>query len=424
MNVYEAALSRIRRIFEEFENVYVSFSGGKDSGVLLNICLDVARERNRRFKVLYIDLEGMYKETTSFVKRIIESNLDVIIPEWVCLPLTTTNSVSMYEPFWTTWEPAKKAKWIRHMPQEDYVITLRNNPFQFYQIGMTFEEFILEYAKAQSANQKTACLLGIRTQESLNRWRSVYREDVSRYNGQQYSVFVTGQTYNFYPLFDWKVSDIWVYNGKFSKDYNHIYDLMYRAGVSVHKMRICEPYGDEQKAGLNLFKVIEPETWVKVVGRVSGANFGNIYCNTKATGYHKIELPHGHTWKSYTKFLLKTLPEDTRRIYTRKFIKFIQYWRLHGSPLTNDLIEPIKNIPGVHITNEFSSRGKGDKYVVKFSTIPDTISGDNKTDMLSWKRMCMAIMKNDITCKSLSFSITKMQLEKRKTIMEKYKALL
>ena len=39
-NVYEALRKRLKFIFEEFDNIYVSFSGGKDSGLLLNMVLD------------------------------------------------------------------------------------------------------------------------------------------------------------------------------------------------------------------------------------------------------------------------------------------------------------------------------------------------------------------------------------------------
>lgn len=44
-NVYEALQQRFHYLFEEFENVYVSFSGGKDSGVLLNLLLDFKRKQ-------------------------------------------------------------------------------------------------------------------------------------------------------------------------------------------------------------------------------------------------------------------------------------------------------------------------------------------------------------------------------------------
>ena len=42
-NVYEAVQERFDFLFREFENIYVSFSGGKDSGLLLNLLLDFKR---------------------------------------------------------------------------------------------------------------------------------------------------------------------------------------------------------------------------------------------------------------------------------------------------------------------------------------------------------------------------------------------
>lgn len=423
MNVYQAAEKRLDLIFDEFDNIYVSFSGGKDSGVLVNMAIDKARVRGRKITILYVDLEAMYSETIKFVEQIMLNNADVVIPHWVCLPLLTTNSVSMYEPFWIFWDKLKQDGWVRSMPNYDFVINEGNCNFPFFYPNMTFEEFMKDYSQWQSSFGKTACLIGIRSDESLNRWRATHNNNVSRYKGEWCSVEISQLCYNFYPLYDWKVDDIWTYNGKFKKPYNKVYNLMYNAGVPLSKQRICEPYGDEQKAGLNMFKLIEPSIWNKLIDRVSGANFGNIYCNTKAIGAKNIKLPKEHTWRSYCKFLLNTLPINTANIYREKFFKFIQYWRKNGCPLDNELIEKIRDNNNVMITDSFSNRGSGNKFVVKFRSIPDTIDGDNETDMLSWKRMCMAIVKNDITCQTLSFSITKKQLEKRNETFEKYKSL-
>jgi predicted phosphoadenosine phosphosulfate sulfurtransferase len=44
-NVYEASIERIDFIFKNFKRVYVSFSGGKDSGVMLNLVIDYMKEK-------------------------------------------------------------------------------------------------------------------------------------------------------------------------------------------------------------------------------------------------------------------------------------------------------------------------------------------------------------------------------------------
>jgi predicted phosphoadenosine phosphosulfate sulfurtransferase len=432
INVYDAACKRIDFIFNNFESIYVSFSGGKDSGVMLNLVIDYMRKNNvnRKIGVLFMDLEAFYKGTIDFIEKMIFDNLDLIEPYWVCLPMLTTNSVSMFEPYWIFWEESKRSKWVREMPIYNFIINKFNNPFDFYKPNMTFEEFIEYFGDWYSSahgNKKTACLVGIRTDESLNRFRAIARNDKGFYDNKIYSTVISDKTVNFYPIYDWHVNDIWTYNGKFHKPYNRIYDLFYKAGVPLHKMRICEPYGDEQKAGLNMFKVIEPDTWVKVVDRVSGANFGNIYAGSKATGVKHIDLPEGHTWKSYCKFLLKTLPKETRDIYTKKFVRFIRYWQQVGCPIDdNDILLLEKLAPDAFInTHSYSNRGKGSKEVIKATAIPDMLPGlDNKADFLSWKRLCMTIIKNDITCQSLSFSITKRQVLRQNELLQKYNEML
>lgn len=424
-DVYTAAKERIEYIFDEFEHICISFSGGKDSGTVLNMCIDEARKRKRKIGVLFIDLEAFYKKTIEFVERMLENNKDVLEPYWICLPMESPNSLSYLEPTWIWWDKEKEPIWVRPMPKKEYVINEENNPLDFYKKNMPFEEFIKHFGNWYGKGEKTATLVGIRTDESLNRFRAIAGTK-SMYKDKNYSTKVNENVYNFYPIYDWSVEDIWTYNGKFQKDYNKLYDLFYKAGVSIHKMRVDEPFGNEAKAGLSMFRVIEPDTWAKVVNRVSGANFGNIYSGNKIMTAH-YKLPKNHTWKSFTFFLLDTLPPEISEHYKIKFSKFIKYWVEKGCPVSEEHIKIMEETcPDAIInTHEFSRRGKGDKEVIKFTKVVDEIPGvDNKDDVLTWRRMAMCIIKNDYTCKSLSFGMTKDLTVRQKAIMEKYKNII
>ena len=389
------------------------------------MCIDEARKRKRKIGVLFIDLEAFYKKTIEFVERMLENNKDVLEPYWICLPMESPNSLSYLEPTWIWWDKEKEPIWVRPMPKKEYVINEENNPLDFYKKNMPFEEFIKHFGNWYGKGEKTATLVGIRTDESLNRFRAIAGTK-SMYKDKNYSTKVNENVYNFYPIYDWSVEDIWTYNGKFQKDYNKLYDLFYKAGVSIHKMRVDEPFGNEAKAGLSMFRVIEPDTWAKVVNRVSGANFGNIYSGNKIMTAH-YKLPKNHTWKSFTFFLLDTLPPEISEHYKIKFSKFIKYWVEKGCPVSEEHIKIMEETcPDAIInTHEFSRRGKGDKEVIKFTKVVDEIPGvDNKDDVLTWRRMAMCIIKNDYTCKSLSFGMTKDLTVRQKAIMEKYKNII
>ena len=68
-NVYELTQERLRMIFNEFDNIYVSFSGGKDSGILLELCIDYIRKNNlnRKIGVFHMDYEIQYRMTIDYV---------------------------------------------------------------------------------------------------------------------------------------------------------------------------------------------------------------------------------------------------------------------------------------------------------------------------------------------------------------------
>lgn len=422
-NVYDAAVERVKTIFDEFEKVYISFSGGKDSGVVLNLVLDYMRKNGitKKIGVLVVDLEGQYQETVKHIQSMLEENTDLIDPYWVCLPINLRNAVSVYQPFWCCWEPELEDVWIRPFP--DFSVIADQDYFPFYRYRMEFEEFVPEFGEWFSEGKKTACLVGIRSDESLNRFRTIASDNKETYQGLKWTTKMSDNVYNCYPIYDWRTEDVWTANGKNEWPYNKLYDLFYKAGVGIHDMRICQPYGDDQRIGLNLFRVIEPEIWAKVVNRVSGANFGNIYCGTKALGYRNIQLPKGHTWKSYTKLLLASLPPVTRENYTSRFIRFMQYWNKHGCGLPEDYLDKLPT--SAVVTNSITNRGHKDKKIVRYKRIEDSAPGhiESKRYAPTWRRMAMCILKNDHLCKGLSFAQTKNQIERQRQLIEKYRNL-
>ena len=279
MNVLTAAQERIAWTFDNFERVYLSFSAGKDSTVMLHLAAAEARKRGAKFGCLLVDLEGQYKMTIDHARAMFEEYSDVLEVHWVCLPISLRNAVSVYEPKWICWDDAEAENWIRQLPDEAIHAL---DHFDFFEHGMEFEEFVPLFGEWYSQGKSCACMVGIRTDESLNRFRTIASTSKVTRDGRQWTTQVTPNVFNIYPVYDWRTRDIWIYHAQFpDMRYNQLYDYMHKAGLTIHQQRICQPYGDDQRRGLWLFHLIEPGTWSKVVARVNGANSGSLYIQEK-----------------------------------------------------------------------------------------------------------------------------------------------
>ena len=423
-NVYELAQERLDIIFKEFDNIYVSFSGGKDSGILLNMCIDYIRKHklNRKIGVYHMDYEVQYKMTIDYVDRIFEANKDILEIYRICVPFRVATSTSMYQSYWRPWEEDKKDMWVRELPK--YAMTADNFPgFKQDMWDYDFQIYFADWLHRKKKASRTCCLVGIRTQESFNRWRCIYQTPkVLLYHRYIWTCKINNDIYNAYPIYDWRTTDVWVANGKFKWDYNHLYDLYYKAGVSIERMRVASPFISEAIESLALYKAIDPNTWGRMIGRVNGVNFAAIYGSSHATARHRIKLPKGYTWKSFMFFLLSTLPEETRNGYLRRLDVSIKFWRTKGGCLSNEVIQKLidAKIP-IEIVDK--SNYKTTKHPVRMDYLEDIDIAEFK-EIPTYKRMCICILRNDHACKYMGFSPTKEEISKKNKIMENYKHIL
>jgi predicted phosphoadenosine phosphosulfate sulfurtransferase len=372
IDVLTAARQRIEWAFDTCPRICVSFSGGKDSTVMLHLVMDEAIARRRKVGVLFVDLEGQYTLTIDHVAACLTRYAANVDPYWIALPIVLRNSVSQFEPKWVCWDEAERERWIRTPPEMAITDPLR---WGWYRHAMEFEELVPAFSEWYAQDKLMASFVGIRADESLDRFRAVAR-NVTRFEGLKYTTYQGGSVYNVYPIYDWRVEDIWTYHARYpERESNQLYNRMQCAGVPLSSQRICQPYGDDQRKGLWLFHLIEPETWGKVVARVSGANQGALYAQESGNilGMRHIDKPPGHSWASFAEMLLGSMPPPLSDHYRDKIAVFIHWYHMRGQLV-----------------------------------IPDEIDAKDEAAKKapSWRRVCKMLLRNDYWAKGLSFSQT------------------
>lgn len=424
--VYEASEERVAYLFSEFDNVLVSFSGGKDSGICLNMCYEYANENGLldKLAMYHLDYEAQYQMTTDHVTEVF-NEFDGIKKYWLCLPINAQCACRMDGAFWTPWDKGSKDIWVRSMPNNQHIINEDNAPFNVKH-GLTDNEMQNTFNDwFASKYGKTAVVIGIRADESHDRYKLVTSTADSfvkhRYKGKKWTVN-NDRWCRAYPIYDWKVEDVWIAYANNGWKYNALYDLYYKAGCSINQMRVASPFNDCGIHTLKLYKVIDPKNWGKMVGRVNGANFAGLYGGTTAMGWKSITLPKGHTWKSYCYFLLSTLDPKLRSHYERILATSIRYWCEKGGFVDVDVIPELEALE-----SDYEDIGTSNKYenqhILKFAQYPDDCDTKSFAKLPSYKRMCVCIIKNDYYCTYMGFGKTKEAIERRKATLERYKNL-
>jgi len=297
-NVYEAALERINRLFDEFENVIVNFSGGKDSTVTLNLALQVAEQRGRLpLPVLFVDQEAEWDATIDYVRDVMSDPR--ITPFWMQIPFRIFNATSHEQQWLHCWNPDDEANWIR--PKEPS--SFKDNVYGTDRFTGLLDAVITHHFPTPACQ-----IAGVRCEESPARLQGL--TSFATYKDITWGS-KTGKKkgyYTFYPLYDWSVYDVWkaIHDNNWS--YCRLYDLMYQYGIDLMKMRVSNVHHETAIASLTFLQEVEPDTWNRITERVQGVN-----AVSRAWDVYKCpdELPYMFKdWLEYRDHLLNNLITD------------------------------------------------------------------------------------------------------------------
>lgn len=307
-NVFEETIRRLNKVFDHFDDVIVSMSGGKDSTVLFHLALQIATERGRLpLKVFWLDQEAEWQHTVDYMRKIMYR--DDVQPCWFQIPFNFTNALSPEHNFLRVWDEDKEDMWIH--PKDP--IAIHENPTK----KQRFHPLMSALPATCTTSNNFASIGGVRANESLNR-RSALMNGKEKFAGETWGCAKNGRGQVLYPLYDWTDDDIWTAIAKNHWEYNPIYDLQYQYGVSKNHMRVSALIHEIAYGSFRQLQEFEPQTYKRFTARVNGSStFNHAYHNEGFITPKQLPFMFAD-WKEYRDYLLEHIVQPQYRDLFRR----------------------------------------------------------------------------------------------------------
>ena len=243
-NVYEAALDRIDKIYSSHDEVWVSFSGGKDSLAMLKLVEEYFEKEGYtdKINVIFRDEETINTPVREFVLSFIDN------PKYNFKYYATQLESEIYI-------LGEKRKYIQWDENRDWVVP---KPECSITLKGVYNQYKFDKVLYEKKNKRVCTLVGIRADESLMRFSGITNSKVCYLTkNPELKNATLGK-----PIYDWKEKDIFRYFYEKDIDYCKVYDMQI---FNKDSLRVATILHAEAAKQLYKVKTLDPVLYNSVI---------------------------------------------------------------------------------------------------------------------------------------------------------------